>query len=74
MLVLSLVVRRFGLANEAVLALLTADEGAALCLELRHGDCGEGRGSVVLSGVVVDLVDGNGGVGDVGLDGLCDWY
>jgi len=73
-LVLGLVVRGFGLASEAVLALLTADERATLCLELGHGDCGEGRGGVVLGGVVVDLVDGDGGVGDVGLDGLCDWY
>jgi hypothetical protein len=73
-LVLGLVVGGFGLANEAILTLLTADERATLCLELSHRDCGEGRGGVVLGGVVVDLVDGDGGVGDVGLDGLCDWY
>jgi len=70
-LVLGVVSSGLGLANEAVLTLLTADEGAALCLELGHGDGGEGRGSVVLGGVVVNLVDGDGGVGDVGLDGLC---
>lgn len=73
-LVLGLVSGRFGLAEETVLALLAADEGTALCLELGHGDCGEGRGGVVLGGVVVDLVDGHGGVGDVRLDGLCYWY
>lgn len=62
---------RFGLANETVLALLTAGERAALCLELSHGDGGESRGGVVLSSVVVNLVNRNSGVGDVGLDGLC---
>ena len=73
-LVLGLVSGGLGLADEAVLALLAADEGAALCLKLCHGHCGKGRGSVVLSGVVVDLVDGHGGVGDVRLDGLCNLY
>ena len=69
-LVLGLVSSRFGLAKEAVLALLAANEGTALCLELGHGDCGERRGGVVLGGVVVDLVDGDGGVGDVRLNSL----
>lgn len=69
-LVLGLVSSRFGLAKEAVLALLAANEGTALCLEFGHGDCGERRGGVVLGGVVVDLVDGDGGVGDVRLNGL----
>jgi len=70
-LVLGLVSGGLGLANEAVLALLAADERATLCLELGHGDGGESGCSVVLGGVVVNLVDGDGGVGDVGLDGLC---
>lgn len=61
---------RAGLALEAVLALITASEGATLLLELGHGDSGQGRGLVVLSGVVVNLVDGHGGVGDVRLNGL----
>jgi hypothetical protein len=68
--VLSLSGGRLGLANETVLALLTAGEGAALGLELGHGDGGKGGGGVVLGSVVVDLVDGDGGVGDVRLDGL----
>lgn len=71
--VLSAVGGGLGLANEAVLTLLTAGEGTALLPELGHGDGGECGGSVVLSSVVVDLVDGNGGVGDVRLDGLCNW-
>lgn len=61
-----------GLANEAVLALLAASEGTALLLELGHGDRREGRGRVVLGGVVVNLVDGDSGVGNVRLNGLCN--
>jgi hypothetical protein len=70
-LVRGLVGGRLGLADEAVLTLLATGEGTALCLELGHGDGRESRGGVVLGGVVVDLVDGDGGVGDVRLDGLC---
>ncbi|KAI3481838.1 hypothetical protein L1887_55546 [Cichorium endivia] len=36
-------VSRAGLALEAVLALITASEGATLLLELGHGDSGQGR-------------------------------
>ena len=61
-----------GLADEAVGTLLAAGKGTAGLLELLHGDSGKGRGGVVLSGVVVDLVDGDGGVGDVRLNGLCE--
>ena len=60
------------LAGEAVLALLAAGEGAALLLEVGHGDSGERGSAVVLGGVVVDLVNGDGGVGDVRLNGLCN--
>lgn len=74
MLVFGLVSSGLGLSEEAVLALLAADEGATLCLELGHRNCRESRGGVVLGGVVVNLVDGNGGVGDVRLDGLCCWH
>ena len=61
---------RLGLANEAVSALLAAAEGTARLLELVHGDSRECRGSVVLGSVVVNLVDGDRGVGDVRLNGL----
>lgn len=61
----------FGLADEAVGALLAAGEGTAGLLELLHGDSGKGRGGVVLGGVVMDLVDGDGSVGDMRLNGLC---
>jgi len=69
-LVGGLVGGRLGLADEAVLALLAAGEGTTLCLELSHGDGGKSRSGVVLGGVVVDLVNGDGGVGDVRLNGL----
>lgn len=58
------------LALEAVLALLTASKRAARLLELGHGNGGESRGLVVLGSVVVNLVDGDGGVGDVRLNSL----
>jgi len=59
-----------GLADEAVGALLAAGEGTTRLLELLHGDSRKSRGSVVLGGVVVDFVDGDGGVGDVRLNSL----
>jgi len=61
---------RAGLALETVVAFLTAGKDTTLSLELLKGDSGECRGGVVLGGVVVDLVDGDGGVDDVRLDGL----
>jgi hypothetical protein len=73
-LVGGLVSGRLGLADEAVLTLLATSEGTTLCLELGHGDGGESGRGVVLGGVVVDLVDGDSGVGDVGFDCLCNWY
>lgn len=60
------------LALETILALLTTSQRAAGLLELGHGDGRESRGLVVLGSVVVDLVDGDGGVGDVRLNGLCE--
>lgn len=59
-----------GAAVELVGALAAAGEGAAGLLELVHAHCWEGGGGMVLGGVVVDFVDGDGGVDDVGLDGL----
>lgn len=63
------------LALEAVVALLTAGEDTALLLEVGHGDGWESGGGVVLCRVVMHLVDGNGGVGNVWLNGLLvdDW-
>lgn len=55
---------------EGVVALFTADEGAARLLEFLHADGWEGGSAVVLGGVLVDLVHWDGGVHDVGLDGL----
>lgn len=63
---------RAGLTLEAVEALLTASQDTTLLLEVGHADSGKSRGGVVLSSVVVNLVDGNGGVDDGGLDSLCN--
>jgi hypothetical protein len=41
-----------------------------LGFEFGHGDGWEGGGGVVLGFVVVDFVDGDGGVDDGGLDGF----
>ena len=59
-----------GLTLEAIVALLAAGQDTTLLLKVGHGDGGKSRGSVVLGGVVVNLVDGNGGVDNVRLDGL----
>lgn len=61
---------RLWLASESIGTLLTAGQSTALVLELGHGDGREGRSSVVLSLVLVNLVDRNGGVDDRWLDGL----
>lgn len=59
-----------GGAVEPVVARLGAAEGAARLLELAEGHGGQGGGVVVLGLVVVDLVDGLGGVHDVALHRL----
>jgi len=59
-----------GLTLEAVVALLTASQDTTLLLEVGHGDGGKSRGGVVLGSVVVNLVDRDGGVDNVGLNGL----
>jgi hypothetical protein len=59
-----------GLALEVVVALVAAVEQAALGLPVGHVDGGQRRGLVVLGLVVVRLVDRDGGVDDVRLDGL----
>jgi len=63
---------RARLALETVEALLAASEDTTLLLEVGHADSRKGRSGVVLSSVVVDLVDGDGGVDNGGLDGLCE--
>jgi hypothetical protein len=55
---------------ESVVALLTAGKRSTLSSELRHGHGRQGCGAVVGSLVVVNLVDRNGGVNNVGLNGL----
>ena len=59
-----------GLTLEAVVTLLAASQDTTLLLKVGHGDGRKSRGAVVLGSVVVDLVDGDGGVDNVGLDGL----
>lgn len=59
------------LTLEAVVALLAPSEDTPLLLEVTHADSWEGRGGVMLSGVVVDLVNGHGRVDNVRLNGLC---
>lgn len=66
---------------ELASALVVPAEHTALLLELVDADRGQVGGAVVLGGVVVDFVDGDGGVYnlrlddfllDDGLDGLVD--
>lgn len=63
------------LACEAAVSLLTTSQGATTLLKLIHTDRWERRSSMVLGSVVVNLMDWNGGVGDVWLDCLTlnDW-
>lgn len=58
------------LALESISALLTTAELSTLALELVHGDGWELGSIVVLSLVLVDLMDWNGGVDDGRLDSL----
>jgi hypothetical protein len=59
-----------GDALELVITLLAAAEDTTLGLELVHGHGWQSGALVVCSSVVVNLVDGDGGVDDVGLDDL----
>ena len=60
----------FWLPAKSISALLATVELSALTLKLVHGDRGEMTGSVVLCLVLVDFVDGDGGVHDGGLNSL----
>jgi len=55
---------------EGVVALFTTSESSTLLLELIHSHGRESCSAVVGGLVVVNLVDGNGGVDDVGLNSL----
>jgi hypothetical protein len=55
---------------ELVVALLTAGKGTTLGLELLHGHGGQGSSLMVGGLVMVNLMNGNSGVDNVGLDGL----
>jgi hypothetical protein len=55
---------------ELVVTLLTAAENTTLGLELVHGHGRQSSGLVVGGSVVVNLVDGDGGVDNIGLDDL----
>ena len=66
---------RFWFTLKTVVTLLAAGETTTLLLEVGHADGRESGGGVVLGLILVDLVDGNGGVDNRRLDGLLldDW-
>jgi len=59
-----------GLTLESIVALLAAAQNATLLLEVAHGHWRERRCSVVLGGVMVNLVDRDGGVNNRWCDGF----
>lgn len=61
---------RAWLALETVIALLTTGQNTALLLEVGHANSWESGSGVVLGSVVVNLMNRDCGVNDVGLDGL----
>jgi hypothetical protein len=63
-------VKALGTALEVVTALLATAQSATLGLELVDADGRESGGAVVLGSMVVDLVDGDGGVHNLRLDDL----
>jgi len=71
----SLGVDTLGTSVKLVVALVVAAEDTALLLELVDAHGRQMGGAVVLSGVVVHFVDGNGCVYNLGLDDflLDDW-
>jgi hypothetical protein len=62
------------LTLEPIVALLTSSESAALALEIRHTDWGKLRSLVVGGSVMVNLVDRDNSVDNVGLDDLLVHY
>jgi len=63
-------VRTFRASVESIAMLRTAVESTTLLFELIHAHSGELCGAVVLSGIVVHFVDGDGGMHNLGLDDL----
>lgn len=63
------------LTLEAVVTFLTASQAAALLLEVGHADSRKGRCTMMFCLIVMNLVDGNSGVHNGGLDSLLldDW-
>jgi len=55
---------------ELIITLLTSCQSTTLSLELVHGHGGESSGLVVSGSVVMNLMDGNSGMDDIGLNGL----
>jgi len=62
------------LTLEPIVALLTSSESTALALEIRHADWRKLRGLVVGGSIMVNFVDGNNSVDNVGLDDLLVHY
>ena len=58
------------LTGEMLVLVGAAGQSTSLRLELIHGDSGQGGAGVVLRILVVNLVDGNGGMDGRGLDRL----
>ena len=58
------------LALETIVTLLTASKDTAAVLELVHADSRKLRSFVVLRGIVVSLMNRNGGVNNIRLDSL----
>lgn len=63
-----------GLTLEPIVTLLTSSESAALALEIRHTDWGELRGLVVGGSVMMNFVDWDNTVDNVGLDDFLVHY
>ena len=59
-----------GLTLETIVTLLTSSQDTALLLKVGHANGGKSRCRVVLGSVVVNLVDRDDGVDDVGLNSL----
>jgi len=60
----------FRLSAELIDTLVSTSQSSTLLLEVGHAYCWQGRSLMMLSGVVVDLVNGNSCVMNVGFDRL----